>query len=96
MSHIIKCFKCNKCGHVNQAEPSNEDCSAWFGCDFEKGKFEVIEVPIQTIRKEEKKKSDQEVLGGLWFLHAIIVGFAKGSFLKGIGALFIGPFMWFF
>jgi hypothetical protein len=96
MSHLVKCYKCQKCGHVNQQEPSNADCGAWFGCDFEKGKYEVIEVPVQKIRKDEKNKSDEEIFGGLWVIHAIIVGIVKSSFMKGVGALFIGPFMWFF
>lgn len=94
--HLVNCYKCPKCGHTNQSEPSNADCNAWFGCDFEKGKYEVIKVPVQTIRKEEKNKADEEGCLTLWVIHAIIVGFVKKSFVKGLAALLIGPFMWFF
>ncbi|MDN4503553.1 hypothetical protein QX776_14160 [Alteromonadaceae bacterium BrNp21-10] len=99
MSHLVRCYKCNKCGFVNQAEPSNANCSAWFGCDFEKGKFSTVDVPLQAIRKEEKQKEDKENQDGafalLWIGHAIVVGLSKGA-AKGFLALLFGPFMWFF
>lgn len=100
MNHTVDCYKCAKCGHINQSEPTNKDCNAWFGCDFEKGKYEIVRVPLQTIRKNEKVAEDKQASEAgcavLWLLHAVILGFAKKSVLKGLLALLFGPFMWFF
>lgn len=95
MSHMVKCYRCTKCGHKNANEPSKGDCSAWFGCGFKKGEYEIVDISIQEVREEENAEANAQ--GGLvlWVIHAVIVGFSKGA-AKGFLALIFGPLMWFF